>query len=352
MIGNNVFLTTQTELTDFFRSQFLMHIKSNLAKVIKNSGEELIGINAQQEVIANELSKIIAKIFDEYGICLQTFSVESIDVVDNENRQKLEDAISSKSVMGILGDNWERQKQFELMRDAANNPGGIAGAGAGLGMGSAFASMANGMFNNSNGFSQGSAVENPLDRLNEKTISSQSSEDIVLPSVTQGTRRPITDEERAMILETAKNHYAGTMVLTMLYCGLRPIEIRRMEWDWLDFENSILTVGKSKTEAGTGRKIPIPPQLKSALIEHKLKGFNDKYVFVRVKNNKLPLDENAFYHAWHNFCREMDIANGATVYRNQITKSTLASDLEPYLLRHTFCTDCQTAGVPLNVARN
>lgn len=185
----------------------------------------------------------------------------------------------------------------------------------------------------------------------QKLIPDNPAEDIVLPSVTQGQRRPITDEERAMILETAKTHYAGTMVLTMLYCGLRPIEIRRMEWDWIDFENSILTVGKSKTKAGTGRKIPIPPQLKSVLIEHKLKNYNDKYVFVRVKNNKLPMDENAFYHVWHNFKRGMDIANGATVYRNQITKSTLAPDLEPYLLRHTFCTDCQAAGVPINVAK-
>ncbi len=185
----------------------------------------------------------------------------------------------------------------------------------------------------------------------QKLIPDNPAEDIVLPCVTQGQRRPITDEERAMILETAKTHYAGTMVLTMLYCGLRPIEIRRMEWDWIDFENSILTVGKSKTKAGTGRKIPIPPQLKSALIEHKLKNYNDKYVFVRVKNNKLPMDENAFYHVWHNFKRGMDIANGATVYRNQITKSTLAPDLEPYLLRHTFCTDCQAAGVPINVAK-
>lgn len=170
MIGNNVFLTTQNELTNFFRSQFLMHIKTNLAKAIKNSGEELIGINAQQEVIANELSKIIYDIFDEYGIRLQTFSIESIDVVDNENRQKLEDAISSKGVMGILGDNWERQKQFELMRDAANNPGGLAGAGAGLGMGmgigGAFGAMAGGMFSNQGGFSQGTSVENPLDRVN------------------------------------------------------------------------------------------------------------------------------------------------------------------------------------------
>lgn len=77
-----------------------------------------------------------------------------------------------------------------------------------------------------------------------------------------------------------------------------------MEWDWIDFESGILTVGKSKTKAGTGRKIPIPPQLKGELIKHKLKGQNDKWVFVRYKNYNLPLDENAFYHAWHNFAEK------------------------------------------------
>lgn len=185
----------------------------------------------------------------------------------------------------------------------------------------------------------------------QKLIGENPAEDIVLPQVTEGKRRSITDEERTMILKTAKTHYAGTMVLTMLYCGLRPIEIRRMEWDWIDFDNAILTVGKSKTKAGTGRKIPMPPQLVKAFREHKAKNLNEQYVFIRCKNPSLPMDENAFYHAWHNFKREMDIANGATVYRNQITKSTLAEDLEPYLLRHTFCTDCQAAGVPLNVAK-
>lgn len=185
----------------------------------------------------------------------------------------------------------------------------------------------------------------------QKLIGENPAEDIVLPQVTEGKRRPITDEERALILKQVPNHYAGAMVLTMLCCGLRPAEIRRMEWDWIDFDNAILTVGKSKTKVGTGRKIPMPPQLVKALQEHKAKNLNEQYVFVRCKNPSLPMDENAFYHAWHNFKREMDIANGATVYRNQITKSTLAEDLEPYLLRHTFCTDCQAAGVPINVAK-
>ena len=43
----------------------------------------------------------------------------------------------------------------------------LTGIGAGIGMGGAFSSMTNGMFNNSSGFSQGSNVDNPLDRINQ-----------------------------------------------------------------------------------------------------------------------------------------------------------------------------------------
>lgn len=42
---------------------------------------------------------------------------------------------------------------------------------------------------------------------------------------------------------------------------------------------------------------------------------------------------------------------GATVYRNKIVKSIVAPDLVPYCLRHTYGTDLQDAGVPLNVAK-
>ena len=42
---------------------------------------------------------------------------------------------------------------------------------------------------------------------------------------------------------------------------------------------------------------------------------------------------------------------GAKLYRNKITISAVADDLEPYCLRHTYCTDLQDAGVPINVAK-
>lgn len=181
LIGNNICFKTQEELTEFFRSEFLMHIKSKLAEAIKSSGEELIGINSRQAEIAGKVSEVINTIFDDYGISLQVFSIESIDIVDNENRQKLEDAISSKGVMGILGDNWDKQKQFELLKDVANNPnsGGIAGLGAGLGMGlgagNAFGNMAGNAMNSNCGFASGQQVEDPLNRINSTPASNSGS---------------------------------------------------------------------------------------------------------------------------------------------------------------------------------
>ena len=187
--------------------------------------------------------------------------------------------------------------------------------------------------------------------IKQHLITDNPAEDVVLPKTVKGERRPITDDERALILEVAKTHYAGPMILTMLYCGLRPVEIRRMKWSWVDFDKNIIRVGQSKTDAGTGRIIPIPPQLRAVLLRHKMKRVNEFWVFYKHTKPSEGLDENSFRHAWLNFKREMDILNGARVYRNQIVHSTLSDDLCPYLLRHTFCTDCQAAGVPLNVAK-
>jgi integrase len=53
-----------------------------------------------------------------------------------------------------------------------------------------------------------------------------------------------------------------------LNAGLRDAEIRNLTWAQVDFEKRILTVGKSKTEAGEGRTIPLNASLVSALLDH------------------------------------------------------------------------------------
>ena len=48
---------------------------------------------------------------------------------------------------------------------------------------------------------------------------------------------------------------------------------------------------------------------------------------------------------------KIELLKAMHLYRNQVKNSIIAPDFEPYLLRHTFCTDCQAAGVPINVAK-
>lgn len=214
-----------------------------------------------------------------------------------------------------------------------------------------------------------------------KLIPEDVSEDLTLPQAAAGSHREITAEERRFILQVAQTHFAGPWVLCILYLGLRPNETIALTWDDINFETKILRVSKAlksgssridapKTKAGV-REIPIPeiylPTLRSlfqrrgtpsnpafkkdgSLIRPILPDEYKNTVFVQQTNLR-PLTETAMRGYWSSFIRAMDIAMGATVFRNQIVESKLAPDLTPYCLRHTYCTDLQDAGVPINIAK-
>ena len=65
----------------------------------------------------------------------------------------------------------------------------------------------------------------------------------------------------------SKNMYPA-LVLD-LNCGLRDKELRELRWQQVDLvHKKALTVGKSKTEAGTGRVIPLNATVLAALELH------------------------------------------------------------------------------------
>lgn len=153
MVGNNVPFIMQGELNNYFISEFQQHIKSSLARAIRSANQEILGICAEQDILANQIHPILQEILDDYGLKLITFTIAAIDIPENDpNRQKLEQAFADKSVMRILGDDWGRQQASEMLHTLAANPGagGVAAAGAGMGMGMAaggvFAGMAQQMF--------------------------------------------------------------------------------------------------------------------------------------------------------------------------------------------------------------
>lgn len=141
------------------------------------------------------------------------------------------------------------------------------------------------------------------------------------------------------------------MFLIEYYCGLRPVEVRNLLWENIDLEGKVLTVNISKTENGEGRKIPMPADLVKELLKHKLRNPSPKYVFPNKCNQNEPMKSHQLTHEWNKLVYAMDVENGAEVIEGEIVQSTLAPDICQYMLRHTFASDCQAAGVPINVAK-
>jgi integrase len=84
-------------------------------------------------------------------------------------------------------------------------------------------------------------------------------------------RAHTADEKARMLAEAAKlrrkNMYPALVV--DLNCGLRDKELRELRWRQIDLvHKKQLTVGKSKTDAGTGRVIPLNDTVMIALEAH------------------------------------------------------------------------------------
>jgi integrase len=179
---------------------------------------------------------------------------------------------------------------------------------------------------------------------------------IVSKAAKDGTRRSITPYERQITLLTAETHHAGVWILTMLYTGLRPqetaalrgrhINLKTMEIHVEEALKSDGTIGATKTGAGK-RTVPLPPELRPYF--SKTKPFD--FCFTSFKGR--PLSRKNMSAMWTSFKRQMQIEAGCKVYRNALVPPyPIADDLVPYCFRHTYCTDLQDAGIPINVAKD
>lgn len=170
-------------------------------------------------------------------------------------------------------------------------------------------------------------------------------------------RRAITSEERKVLLNVLEGHRGQMFCYLMLYAGLRPQEAVALLWKDIDLKKGFIYINKalksdgiirSETKSSAGhRKIPIQLPLFNLLIKNM--GKPAAYVCVNSKGNRYT--RRTYRDMWKNIKRLMDIEMGAEIYRNEIIKSMIPDDFFLYNLRHTFCTDLQSAGVPINVAR-
>jgi integrase len=159
-----------------------------------------------------------------------------------------------------------------------------------------------------------------------------------------------TDEEDALLKACAKSHSSALhpFVALGITTGMRYSEIRLLKWEQVDLIGATLTVGASKTDAGTGRKVPLNTRALKALQtwatqfpdrkpHHHLfptEGIglatDDAVVVAHHTKPTVPIESEQ--HAW------------------QRAKKAAGVPIRFHDLRHSACTRLLEAGVPLMVA--
>ena len=196
-------------------------------------------------------------------------------------------------------------------------------------------------------------------------------------------RRSLTDGERAVLLKAAETHRSGLWVRFLMRTGLRPGESAALRVEHLDMDNRLIHVCQSvesgtnvistpKTTAGN-RFVPIPADIFSDLERHIRAKAKSDFVFTQ-EDGKSMMTTTVMTNNWRSFSRQMDILmgaemtshghiydpndlspNGKPLYPDKYGKPRnghkIAPDLVLYCLRHTYGTDLQRAGVPINVAK-
>lgn len=127
------------QLTKNFRGIMLTKIKDHISSYLVHKKISMLEISAYLEDISEFIQEKVAHDFDDYGIKVLNFNVNSINVPeDDPSVIKLKNALDRKAEMDIIGYDYQQERSFDTLGAAARNEGSagtMMGAGMGLGMG-------------------------------------------------------------------------------------------------------------------------------------------------------------------------------------------------------------------------
>lgn len=154
--------------------------------------------------------------------------------------------------------------------------------------------------------------------------------------------RSLTAKEQDVLLRVIDGHRGGLFVLIMYYCGLRPSEVAALTWKDVDLKQNILTVNKAIKKDGTVgatksaagvREVPIPINLSTVLLGHRKSPFS------------LVCEQANGYHTKSSMRKMWD-----SIRKAMSQELGYEFDYRMYDIRHTYCTNLEKQGVPINIA--
>ena len=152
----------------------------------------------------------------------------------------------------------------------------------------------------------------------------------------------LSPEEERRLLDASssdkrRSALAGVIIRVALFTGMRIGEILQLCWGRVDLERRVISVGKAKTAAGTGRQIPMNNDLFLLLAAH-AEWFAEKFGATRPSHYLFPFGKPAPSDP----TRPMTTIK--TIWNSIRDEARLECRLHD--LRHTVATKMAEAGVP------
>jgi len=127
-------------LVQKFRGVISSHVKDCISKIMINGMLSYFMINANVFELSGVIKERLDSVFDEYGIMIQYFNIETVDV-PKEDYEAVTKAKERRSGRLIEGYTWQEERQMMISEKFAGNEGTMGNVGGAMGgfmMGSAF----------------------------------------------------------------------------------------------------------------------------------------------------------------------------------------------------------------------
>lgn len=133
-----------SKVSQYFMGAIIQALTSTIASMIARGEASILQINALLQQICDSTKPVIRETFDQYGIELINFDIESISLPESE-MARIQDVFAktmeARELSKVeIGDSYRTIKSFEVIQSAAENPsegtvGSFLGAGLGIGAG-------------------------------------------------------------------------------------------------------------------------------------------------------------------------------------------------------------------------
>ena len=184
------------------------------------------------------------------------------------------------------------------------------------------------------------------------------SEDLIRPTgKASDSGRSLTAREIAALLKVISGTQDELFLRIMLQCGLRPGEVCALIWKDINLQKRTVsvtkaqkkdgTIGSPKSSAGV-RLVPIP----SDLLQLMRALYTQPLALVCPKQKGGRHTKSSLRKLWDRTKHKMNLELGAMTdgAGHIIGIHPVQEPLRLYDLRHTYCTNLEKAGVPINIA--